>query len=326
MPRPWDMEATFTRRALRPPSPLSAAGPGWKSASGVLVTSRPAALSAAPTWRENASLSAATVTDAPRSSPASPPERADRPGRDALATYSTGCSPPRSARRHEHAGARRDPHRVGVDGGGQLVGRDREADQVVRASGRSARCRPDRRRSSPGAARGDAVGPWAVADDGGASERRQAAEPLPLEHHVRPDAVGDRARPAAARWCRPSGRSAGGRSGHGSSAGGSSSPCGPPRCRSSRPARPARRSPAPAARRRAWGGRAHPGGCACPRGTSARNRRGRGSPARSPACPRRRRRDAPGTRRASPRTRRRAGWRRSRAWRRSRPAAASRRP
>ena len=57
-----------------------------------------------------------------------------------------------------------------------------------------------------------------------------------------------------------------------------------------RPARPARRSPARAGRRRAWGGRARPGACACPRGRSARSRRARGSPARSRAC---RRRPAP---------------------------------
>ena len=38
--------------------------------------------------------------------------------------------------------------------------------------------------------RGEAGGPGALADDGGAAQRRQPAEPLPLEHHVRPDAVG----------------------------------------------------------------------------------------------------------------------------------------
>ena len=34
-------------------------------------------------------------------------------------------------------------------------------------------------------------GPGAGADDGGAAQRREPAEPLPLQHHVRPDAVGD---------------------------------------------------------------------------------------------------------------------------------------
>ena len=33
--------------------------------------------------------------------------------------------------------------------------------------------------------------PGARADDGGAPERRQPAQPLPLEHHARPDPVGD---------------------------------------------------------------------------------------------------------------------------------------
>ena len=37
----------------------------------------------------------------------------------------------------------------------------------------------------------DRGAPRAGADDGGAAQRRQAAEPLPLEHHVGPDAVGD---------------------------------------------------------------------------------------------------------------------------------------
>ena len=46
----------------------------------------------------------------------------------------------------------------------------------------------------PGAAehRADRGGPRAVADHRGAAERRQAAEPLPLQHHVGPDPVGDR--------------------------------------------------------------------------------------------------------------------------------------
>ena len=57
-----------------------------------------------------------------------------------------------------------------------------------------------------------------------------------------------------------------GRCGRGPCAGGCASPCGSPRCRSSRRARRARRSPARAGRRRAWAGRARPGRMRVPSG------------------------------------------------------------
>ena len=50
--------------------------------------------------------------------------------------------------------------------------------------------------------------PRAGADDGGAAQRRQAAEPLPLEHHAGPDAVGDRGGELRRGRRPPAGRSA----------------------------------------------------------------------------------------------------------------------
>ena len=44
-----------------------------------------------------------------------------------------------------------------------------------------------------GEADGEARAPRAGADDRRAADRRQPAEPLPLEHHARPDPIGDRA-------------------------------------------------------------------------------------------------------------------------------------
>ncbi len=71
--------------------------------------------------------------------------------------------------------------------------------------------------SGPGQAHGEARTPRAGADHRGAADRRQTAEPLPLEHHARPDPVGDRARERRRGILRPAGSAARGRRG--------SSPC-----------------------------------------------------------------------------------------------------
>ncbi len=106
----------------------------------------------------------------------------------------------------------------------------------------------------------------AVADDGGAAQRRHAAEPLPLEHHARPDAVGDgRGELARRRFHAREGERAR-RCGRAPCAGGCASPCARPRCRSARRGRSARRPRAPGARRRGAARPSEPGRMRVPSG------------------------------------------------------------
>ena len=149
--------------------------------------------------------------------------------------------------------------------------------------------RQPRSTSKPGARERDreAGPPRARADDRGAADRRQPAEPLPLEHHARPDPIGDRAGQLRRGVVDP--REAERAAGADPDLVRTDPPpaSARPRCRSPRPARPAPRSRARAARRRAWACRARPGGCACPPGRSARCPRARGSPWRCRSSPRR---------------------------------------
>ena len=115
----------------------------------------------------------------------------------------------RLAVRGEHGRQRRAPARRGRRGRGRRArarrraGPDR-ARAARRRAGSARSSRAARQRLGllaraaaevdlePGAGErdGEAGAPRAGADDRGAADRRQAAEPLPLQHHARPDAVG----------------------------------------------------------------------------------------------------------------------------------------
>ena len=263
-----------------------------------------------------------------------PGERADRPRAHALGDEGRRQHAERGHEalgHHEHAGALRDRAAVSRDRGGQRGGRDGEADEVVARELELGRAHDlDRVRQhdagqvvvvdarlldlrglvggaaaeldlEPGAGEHgrDRGAPRAGADDGGAAQRRQPAEPLPLEHHAGPDAVGDRGGERARRACderegerradadadlvRPDAPALADRLGadHRDRDDGRA---GLEREPADAAARAAERAGADA---RALGE------------DQRRRRRGRGSPWRSRACPRRSRRARPGRRRAS---------------------------
>ena len=153
--------------------------------------------------------------------------------------------------------------------------------------------------AAAGEQHGDRGAPAAGADHRRLAQRRQAAEPLPLQLDVGPDPVGDR-RGERRR------RALGAREGHrlagaqlAPCAGGSASRGGPARSRARRPAAPARRSRARAGRRRASGRPERAGADPRALGEDARPcRRARRSGARSPSRSRRTGRGGSGRRRA----------------------------
>jgi hypothetical protein len=117
-----------------------------------------------------------------------------------------------------------NPLAVGGDHAGQRAGRNGQADEIVGAklevggAGRADRIGQRHARevldvlargpedldllastaaeldleTGPGETHGETGAPGACSHDRRAADRRQAAQPLPLKHHARPDAVGDR--------------------------------------------------------------------------------------------------------------------------------------
>ena len=113
---------------------------------------------------------------------------------------------------------------------------------------------------------GERGAPRAGADDGGAAQRRGAAEPLPLEHHAGPDAIGDgRGELARGRLDAREGERAPGADADLARA---DAPAAAHvgRSRSPRSGRRGRRSPARGARRRAWPCPSGPGRTRVPSG------------------------------------------------------------
>ena len=275
--------------------------------SSVASTVRPPASSRSCSWRRRSASCVATTTDAPSSiasrACAGPARRRHRARADALGDERGGSGAERrheSLRRDEHGGAvaharadladrgRQARARHGehdeVDAGELDLGHGLDVDRLVELeAGQVARVLAAgaerlRLRGGPAAEldldararehRRGGRAHRARADDGGGAQRRQAAEPLPLELDARPDALGDLAGEERRRLVHA-------REGErGPAADVDLGRLDPPaaagalRVRSRRSARPACRSGGPGARRRASAAPATPSGSGCPRGRS----------------------------------------------------------